>query len=149
MDDNRNADLVDRYFSAVAANDFETLARLRAPDWIEDWPQSGERIRGHDRYRAIHERYPGGFPDIEVERLVGAEDRWVMTPSMTVQRVIGSGDVWVAEGLNQYGDGSSARIVAIIELRDGLVRRQHTYFAAPFEAPAWRADWVEPIALED
>ena len=148
MDENRNAGVAERYFDAVAANDFETQAGLRAPDWIEDWPQSGERIRGHEQYRAIHEHYPGGFPDIEVERLVGAEDRWVVTPSMTVQRVIGSGDVWVAEGLNQYGDGSTARIVAIVELRDGLVRRQHTYFAAPFEAPAWRAGWVEPIEPE-
>jgi hypothetical protein len=34
-------------------------------------------------------------------------------------------------------------VVDLIELRDGLVHRETMYWAAPFEAPAWRAPWVE------
>ena len=60
---------------------------MRHPDWYEDWPQSGERVRGHDAYRRIHENYPAGMPHVDVPEIQGAEDRWVMTPSMTIQRV--------------------------------------------------------------
>jgi SnoaL-like domain len=140
---NRNAELAQAYASAVASNDFDALAKLRTPDWVEDWPQSGERVVGHDRYRAIHEQFPGGYPDVDLQRVVGTEDRWVVTPSMTVQRITGSGDVWVIEGVNTYGDGSRYQIVAIVEMHDGRVRHQRTYFAEAFEPPAWRADYVE------
>jgi len=31
----------------------------------------------------------------------------------------------------------------IIELRDGKMWRDTRYYAEPFEAPEWRAQWVE------
>jgi hypothetical protein len=34
----------------------------------------------------------------------------------------------------------------IFEFRDGLIARETRYYPEPFEAPAWRAEWVEPIA---
>jgi hypothetical protein len=33
--------------------------------------------------------------------------------------------------------------VSIMEFRDGKVAHETQYFANPFEAPAWRAQWVE------
>ena len=42
------------------------------------------------------------------------------------------------EGTIDYGNGTTAESVAIVELRDGKVVRQTDYFAAPFEAPEWR-----------
>jgi hypothetical protein len=33
--------------------------------------------------------------------------------------------------------------VCIIELRDGKVLRETDYYAQPFQAPEWRAQWVE------
>jgi hypothetical protein len=33
--------------------------------------------------------------------------------------------------------------VLIIELRDGKMFRDTRYYAEPFEAPEWRAQWVE------
>ena len=33
--------------------------------------------------------------------------------------------------------------VSILELRDGKVVRETDYYAQPFQAPAWRAAWVE------
>jgi hypothetical protein len=35
--------------------------------------------------------------------------------------------------------------VAIIELRDGKIFRETCYYAEPFEAPEWRAQWVEQM----
>jgi hypothetical protein len=33
-----------------------------------------------------------------------------------------------------------------MQLRDGKVYRETWYFASPFEAPVWRAAWVERMA---
>ena len=142
MGEQGNRQIVERYIRALPA-DFETLERLRHEDFVEEWPQSGERIRGHANYRAIHERYPGGAPRIEPRELVGSEDHWVVTPMLTPLRVMGAGDSYTAEFAAVYPGGGSYHIVAVIELRDGRVLGQRTYFAPPFEAPDWRSAWVE------
>jgi hypothetical protein len=138
-----NADCVQQYGAAMAAFDLETLARLRHPDWSVVWPQSGERVHGNEAFAEIIRNYPGGEPRTEVTRIIGAEDRWVVTPGNTVLRVVGSGDFWWAEWRVTYPNGEVYLAVTLIELRDGLVQRETTYWAAPFEAPAWRAPWVE------
>ena len=33
----------------------------------------------------------------------------------------------------------------LLELRDGKIWRETTYWAEPFDAPAWRRQWVEPL----
>jgi hypothetical protein len=141
-------ELVRRYAAAIATNDFEVLQQLRDRDWHEDWPQSGERVPSDAVYRQIHENFPGGMPDIEVKELVGADDHWVVTPSMTVQRIAGSGDIWFLEGTNTYSGGERYYIVQLLHLRDGRVWRATTYFASPFDAPASRASLTVPIPAE-
>ncbi len=94
------------------------LRQLRHPGWTAEWPQSGERVRGHSNNRAILDNWPGGRPSAQVSRFVGAEDRWVVTPSFTVQRVVGSGDFWWATGHVAYPDGSTWFFVVLLELRD-------------------------------
>lgn len=141
-------DLVRRYVEAVAANDFETMARLRDPEWHEDWPQSAERVPSSEAYRQIHQNFPGGMPRVELTDLAGAEDHWVITPSMTIQRIAGSGDNWTAEGLNTYSNGEVYHVIELLRLHDGRIRHQTTYFAAPFEAPAWRAGVTVPMTPE-
>jgi hypothetical protein len=42
--------------------------------------------------------------------------------------------------------GQSAYTVSIMEFRDGKVVHETQYFADPFEAPAWRSQWVQPTA---
>jgi hypothetical protein len=138
-------DLIRRYGEAVAHNDFDTMKRLRHPDWREDWPQSGERVPNDEAYRTIHESFPEGMPRIDLQQLAGAEDRWVTTPNMTIERIAGSGDVWFIEGVNTYASGDVYHVVQHLRLLDGRVWRTTTFFAAPFEAPAWRASLVVPI----
>jgi hypothetical protein len=142
MDGNSNRPLVERYVRALPA-DFESLEQLRHEDFVEEWPQSGERIHGHANYRAIHERYPEGAPRTEPLGLIGSEDHWVLTPMLTPLRVVGDGDTYTAEFTADYAGEATYHIVAIIELRNGRVFRQRTYFAPSFEAPDWRSAWVE------
>ena len=65
------------------------------------------------------------------------------SPKFTYKRMIGGGDVFVVEGTVDYGDGVPVSYVGIGELREGKVERMTEYFANPFEAPAWRADFVD------
>ena len=56
--------------------------------------------------------------------------------------MIGEGDLWVTEYTITY-QGKPAFTVSIMEFRDGKVVHETQYFADPFEAPAWRKQWVE------
>ena len=47
------------------------------------------------------------------------------------------------EGTIDYGDGIPVSYVSIAEFKDGKLSKTTEYFANPFEAPAWRADYVE------
>jgi hypothetical protein len=138
-----NEEVVRRYSEACVQGDLDVQVRLRHADWVAEWPQSGERVLGSAAFRAIHEHYPGGAPRSELVRVVGAEDRWTVTPSNTIIRVAGSGDFWWSEWSMRYPDGREWLSVSLLELRDGLVYRETVYWAEPFEAPSWRAEWVE------
>jgi len=41
-------------------------------------------------------------------------------------------------------DGDQFHVILLHQYRNGLVVRETSYYAAPFQAPAWRARWVEP-----
>src|ERR1700704_5076493 len=123
--DTRNRQGGERYAPACRS-DFDALSRLRHAVFVEEWPQSGERIRGHASYQAIHESYPGGQPTASGRKVRGSEDKWVLTPSYTPMRIVGSVDTYFIEARISYPDGTSAHIVAIVELRDGKVARQTT-----------------------
>ena len=140
-----NEDVVNAYFRGIVANDEPAMRALRHRDWAVEYPQSGERIRGHANERAIADNYPGGLPEIDPGSIIGSEDRWVISPSFTYERVVGSGDTWFVHGTALYPNGSTWLVVTIVHLRDGLIHRETTWWAEPFEAPAWRAQWVERL----
>jgi ketosteroid isomerase-like protein len=139
-------EIVERYMQAIPS-DFDTLGELQHPDFIAEYPQSGEVIRGPDNFRAANERY--SQVQTETRRVTGTEDRWILAPgffSLTPTRIVGAGDTFTVEALATYPDGGTYHVVSILELRDGKVLRGRTYFAAPFGAPEWRAPYVEPMA---
>ena len=138
-----NEEVVTRYGAASAAHDTAALAALRHPDWSVTWPQSGEIVHSNEAFAEIIANYPGGAPKREITRVVGTEDQWVVTAGNTVMRVVGSGDFWWSEWRVTYPNDDVYLVVDLIELLDGLVHRETVYWAAPFEAPAWRAPWVE------
>src|SRR5665213_3041510 len=58
------------------------------------------------------------------------------------RRIIGSGDLWITEYIPTY-DGRPSYTVSIMEFSGDKVVRETQYFADPFEASTWRAQWVE------
>jgi len=145
MPQRSNEEVVNAYLQSLSHNDEHAMGALRHPDWAVDYPQSGERIRGHANDRAIADNYPGGVPEISPQDVIGSEDRWVVSPSFTYERIVGSGDTWFVHGKAVYPGGSIWYVASIYHLRDGLIHHEITYWAQPFEPPAWRAQWVESI----
>ena len=102
----------------------EAEYELRHQDYVMEMPQSGESIRGRDKMREFQEAYPA-------------------PPSIQLRRVLVRDGLWVVEGVNDYGGGQVFHVVLLIELREGKMWRDRRYYAEPFEAPEWRAQWVE------
>jgi len=100
--------------------------KIRHQDYVMEMPQSGESIRGREKMREFQEAYPA-------------------PPSIQLRRVLVRDGLWVVEGVNDYGGGQVFDVVLIIELKDGKMWRDRRYYAEPFEAPEWRAQWVEQM----
>jgi hypothetical protein len=58
---------------------------------------------------------------------------------------VGAGVLWVTEYFITYQEKTSYT-VSIMEFSRDKVSHETQYFADPFTAPAWRAQWVEPLA---
>ena len=102
-------------------------------DYVLEMPQSGERISGRDSMRRFQESYSTHSPSDPIRRI-------------HLSRVLVRKNLWVVEGIADYDDGREALdVVMILELRDGKMWRDRWYFAEPFEAPEWRAQWVERV----
>jgi ketosteroid isomerase-like protein len=118
-----NRQTVERLWQLLEKQDWTAAGALLHDDFVQEWPQSGERIRGRDNTMAINQNYPG-------------------FPTSTVRRTLADGDLVTSEVVLDYS-GQIYRGVSIFEFRDGLVVRETDYFAQPFEAPSWRTRWVE------
>jgi ketosteroid isomerase-like protein len=138
-------EVIERFVRAIETKDIEAQAALLADDFVDEMPQSGERTRGKANWIAIARNYPGGVGTVDPAsgRVVGAEDRWILTPTFSILRIEGSGNVYTYAVTARYPDGQAWDIIAILELRDGRIAKSTTWYAAPFEAPAWRAPFVE------
>jgi ketosteroid isomerase-like protein len=113
-----------QHWRASAAGDADAEHAIYHDDAVCEYPQSGERIIGRANLQALRSHHPG-------------------KPSgFSVRRITGSGEIWVTEYTINY-QGRSAFTVSIMEFRDGKVAHETQYFADPFAAPQWRAQWVQ------
>jgi hypothetical protein len=115
------------HWRASAAGDANAEHEIYDEEAICDYPQSGERILGRRNLQALRGHHPG-------------------KPSgFNVTRILGSGELWITEYTITYQRGP-ANTVSIMEFRDGKVVHETQYFADPFDALAWRRQWVQPMA---
>jgi hypothetical protein len=118
---------IDRHWAASAAGDLDAEHEIYHDDAVCEYPQSGEVIHGRANLQALRSHHPG-------------------KPSgFAIRRIAGEGNLWVTEYMINYGD-KRAFTVSIMEFRDGKVSHESQYFADPFDAPSWRAQWVERTA---
>ncbi len=114
---------LDQHWAASDANDFETEHLIYHEDAVLEYPQSGERTRGRRNIQGQRASQPN-------------------KKRFTIRRIVGSGDLWVTEFILTY-DGKPSYTVSIMEFSGEKVARETQYFADPFPAPAFRAQWVE------
>lgn len=144
MSDISTREIVDRYAKALETTDLDALATVLHDDYLEEYPQSGERIHGGANLLAIMANYPGGIPlSARVDSVVGAEDRWVVSPSYTPMRIDGAGDQYTAVAHVFYPDGSDWHVIQLIRVKDGKIYRVTSFYAPQFDAPDWRTPYVE------
>jgi hypothetical protein len=125
MDERDGGQVAEAVWRALEARDWEAASGHQHEALVQEWPQSGERIVGRGNAIAINQNFPGGLP------------------TMRFRRTLAGGDLAVLEIDLTYSDGSRYLGVSVVELRDGKVARETDYFAQPFQAPQWRAQWVE------
>jgi hypothetical protein len=114
---------LDQHWAASDANDFETEHLIYREDAVLEYPQSGELTRGRRNIQGQRASQPSN-------------------KRFTIRRIIGRGDLWVTEFILTY-DSKPSYTVSIMEFSGVKVARETQYFADPFPAPAFRAQWVE------
>lgn len=124
MSDETIRRLIEEHFAA-AGKDEAVTSLIYADDAVLEFPQGRERLRGKANIQAFRSAYPAA---LEFE----------------LRRTIGSGDLWVNEYTIRY-DGKPSYAIGVMEFRDGKVFRETIYVGDPWEPPAWRAQWVEPM----
>jgi ketosteroid isomerase-like protein len=120
-----NKQVVEGFWAAMQTNEFKAAGEFLHDDYVLEWPQSGERIRGRANFVAINEYYPAhGRWEFTIHRIIAEENEVVS-------------DVDVTDGV------ITGRVITFSTVRDGKIVRQIEFWPDPFEPPAWRAGWVE------
>lgn len=119
----RNEAVIERLIACINDRHIEVMDELFQDDATMDWPQSRERVRGAENRRAIYQSFP-------------------QLPTITPHRMQSQGDLVVAEATLDYA-GPTYETVFIFEFRDGKIAKETAYWSEAFDAPEWRAKWVE------
>ncbi|WP_232481288.1 nuclear transport factor 2 family protein [Arthrobacter sp. YN] len=124
LDEQRtNENVVKRLIDCINNRRIEVMDELFHDDAVMHWPQSGEVVRGAENRRAIYSAFP-------------------QLPTITPRRLLSGGNLVTAEALLDYG-GPAYETVFIFEFRDGRIAKETAYWSEAFQAPEWRAQWVE------
>ena len=120
--------VVREFWRLMASNDFHSVKAVLAQEFIMDWPQSKERIRGAENFARMNAEYPTtGRWQFRINRLVASAGEVVTQVSVT--------------------DGTqSAEPVSFFTVVGGKITRLVEYWPESFAAPENRRHLREPIA---
>jgi len=125
---NTAASIVEEFWRLMATNDFSSVGAVLADEFVLDWPQTNERIRGKERFAAMNAAYPANGPwQFEVHRIVGTEAEAVS-------------DVGITDGVQ------TARAISFFTVAAGKITRLVEFWPEPSAAPANRRHLVEPMS---
>jgi ketosteroid isomerase-like protein len=118
---------VKEFWDIMQTNDFRAAGELLSDDYVLEWPQSNERIRGRDKFVAINEQYP-------------AHGRW----RFVINKVVGS--EYEAVSNVSFTDGvQSARVISFTTTRNEEIIKQVEFWPEPYHAPDNRKHLTEAI----
>ena len=142
--------VIEQFIELAAAGQPDQAYELLHPEYEESFPQTGELIRGRDTWLAMTRNYPG-MPTFEAMGTTGPEPirTQVVRPYLPIGlptiHISGGGNAFTLEFLAEYPNGDRFYLVFIGELKEGLIYKTTLYWAAPEEAPDWRAEYVDRI----
>jgi limonene-1,2-epoxide hydrolase len=122
-----NKQIMETFWRTMETNDFHAASQLLHDDYILEWPQSGERILGRDNFAAINTNYP-------------AAGQW----HFQINHILAEGDVVVTD-VNVTDGKIVGRVITFSTIRDEKIWKQVEFWPDPFEAPEWRAKWIQKI----
>jgi hypothetical protein len=120
-------DTVREFWRLMATNEFWLVRQVLASEFVLEWPQSKERIRGAENFIQVNAEYP-------------AHGRW----NFTIQRLVAS----VGEVVTQVAvtDGTqSAVAISFFQVVSGKIVRVVEYWPESFAPATNRAHLTEPL----
>ena len=118
---------IEQFWQTMESNDFYAVAQLLHDDFVLEWVQSGERIRGRENFAKLNTAYP-------------TQGTW----HFTINSIVADGDEVVTDV--SVTDGTlNDRVITFSTIRDGKIWKQVEFWPEPFSAPEWRKQWVEKI----
>ena len=120
-------EIVQEFWRLMATNEFQSVAAVLDSEFVLEWPQSKERIRGAGQFVRMNQEYP-------------ANGRW----AFTINRLVGSeceavSDVSITDGVQ------TPRAISFFTTRQGKITRIVEFWPEPYPAPANRAHLVEAL----
>ena len=122
-----NKQILENFWASMETNDFYAAAQLLHDQYSMEWPQSGEHILGRDNFAAINTNYP-------------SEGKW----HFTINHIVAEGDTVVTDVTATDGK-IIGRAITFSTIRDEKIWRQVEFWPDPFEAPQWRAQWIQKM----
>lgn len=121
-------EVVREFWDLMKSNDFRSVGAVLSDDYVLEWPQSAERIRGRDNFAAMNEQYPAHGPwRFTINRLIGNDGEAVS-------------DVSVTDGVQ------SARAISFFTVAGGKVVKMVEFWPDGYEAPENRKHLTEPLS---
>src|SRR5438270_13781309 len=103
MSNTAAVEVVRKFWRLMSTNDFRSVAVVLAPEFVLEWPQSKERIRGAEDFARMNQEYPAHGPwQFTVNRVVGSES-------------VAVSDVTVTDGVQ------TGRAISFFEVAEGKV----------------------------
>jgi ketosteroid isomerase-like protein len=117
--------VVEALWQAFDTFDFDAAGKLLHDEFVCEWPQSRERVRGRKNFVALNTHYPG---------------QW----RVAIIQVVCEGDHVVTETLLRHA-GQTARAISFFTVRNGKITHLREFWPDPYPAPEWRDRWIEKM----
>ncbi len=120
--------VVREFWRLMATNEFQSVRQVLSSDFVAEWPQSIERIRGGETFARVNAEYPTkGRWSFRVNRLVSSEQQVVTQVSVT--------------------DGEqNAEPISFFTVVNGKITRLVEFWPEPFPPAANRRHLVEVMS---
>jgi ketosteroid isomerase-like protein len=118
--------VVRTYLDAVNGRDYEAIEGIFAEDADQEWPGSGEFIRGRAAIGAVTRATPS-------------------LPRTHLHRLRSDGELTIAEWAADYGDGKNWEVASVFEFRDDKVVRKTDYFVSGIQPPERRRGMTDVL----